>query len=79
MLWKYCYFVVTTRLKNLTSYLDNGYDDTKYFCRFEKFLCNTLFLPSFIAVRSQIAELDWGRAFYPPPYPTQPKEGYVRP
>ena len=49
----------------MTSYSDNGYDITYYFCRFEKFLTNTLFTQSFTAVRSQIAELDGG--FAPPP------------
>ena len=33
-------------------------------CCFEKFLAYTLFLPSFIAVRRQMAELNWG-AFCP--------------
>ena len=33
---------------------------------FEKFLDYTVFLPSFIVVRHQMAELTWG-AFCPPP------------
>ena len=35
------------------------------FCFFEKFLAYTLFLPSFIVVRHQMVELNWG-AFLPP-------------
>ena len=37
------------------------------FCFFEKFSAYTLFLPSFIVVRHQMVELNWGGAFLPPP------------
>ena len=43
----------------MTSYSDNAYDVTIFFC-FEKLLAYTLFLPSLIAVRRQMAELNWG-------------------
>ena len=66
------YFVVVAGLKiGMMSYSDNGCHVTNYFCRFEKFLANTLFLPNFIAVRSQIAEFDWG---LPPPPPHQKRD-----
>ena len=42
----------------MTSYSD-CYDVTN-FCCFENFLGHTLFLPSFIVVKPQIAELNWG-------------------
>ena len=42
----------------MTSYSDNGYDVTNYFCCFEKFMAYTLFLPGLIVVRRQMAELD---------------------
>ena len=48
----------------MTSYSDNAYDVT-IFCCFEKFLAYTLLLPRFIAVRHQMAELNWG-PFCPP-------------
>ena len=49
----------------MTSYSDNAYDVTNFFGCFEKFLAYTVFLPSFIVVRHQMAELTWG-AFLPP-------------
>ena len=48
----------------MTSYSDNTYDVTN-FCCFEKFLAYTLFLPRFIVVKYQIAELSWGRGVVP--------------
>ena len=49
-----------SRLKlEMTSYSYNVYDVTS-FCCFQKFLAYTLFLPSFIVVRHQMAELNWG-------------------
>ena len=42
----------------MMSHSDNAYDFTTCFC-FEKFLAYTLFLPSFIVVRPQMAELNW--------------------
>ena len=44
----------------ITPNSNNGYDITISFCCFEKFLANTLFLPSFITVRLQRRQLDWG-------------------
>ena len=49
----------------MTSYLNNGYDVMNYFAKFEKFLPHRIIIPSFMTVRSQMPELDWG-AF--PPY-----------
>ena len=43
----------------MRSYSDNAYDVT-ILCCFEKLLAYTLFLPSCIAVRDQMAELNWG-------------------
>ena len=37
------------------------------FCCFEKFLAYTVYLPSFIVVRHQLAELTWEGFFAPPP------------
>ena len=55
----------TSRLKlEMTSCSDNAYEVT-IFC-FDKFLACTLFLPSFIVVRRQMVEFDWG-IFCPPP------------
>ena len=53
----------------MTSYSDNAYDVTHFFYCFEKFLAYTLFVPSFIVVRHQMAELNWGEGFLPPPPP----------
>ena len=49
----------------MTSYLNNGYDVTKYFAKFEKFIPHSIIMPSFMTVGSQMPELDWG-AFLPP-------------
>ena len=49
----------------MTSHLDDSYDVTNDFCCFEKFLANALFLPSFIAVRWQMAKLDIGEGAPP--------------
>ena len=43
----------------MTSYSDNAYDVTN-FCSFEKFLAYTLFPTSFIVVKHEMAELNWG-------------------
>ena len=43
----------------MTSYSDNAYDVT--ISCFEKSLAYTLFLQSFIIVRRQMTELNWGR------------------
>ena len=45
----------------MTSYLNNGYDLTNYFAKFEKFLLHSIILTSFMTVRSQIPELGQGR------------------
>ena len=56
----------TSGLKlEMKSYSDNAYDVT-ISCCFERFMACTLFLPSFIAVRHQMAELNV-LAFLPPP------------
>ena len=49
----------------MTSYSDNAYDITNLFCCFENFLAYTLFLPSFIVVRHQMVELNWGASPLP--------------
>ena len=48
----------------MTSYLNNGYDVTKYFAKFETFIPHSIIMPSFMTVGSQMPELDWG-AFLP--------------
>ena len=52
----------------ITSYSDNAYDVTDFFCCFEKFLAYTVFLSSLIVLRHQMAKLTWG-AFLPRPRP----------
>ena len=53
----------------MTSYLNNGYDVTKYFAKFEKFIPHSITMPSFMTVGSQMPELDWGGGgFFAPPY-----------
>ena len=49
----------------MTSYSDNAYDVT-IFCCFEQFLAYTVFLLSFIVVRHQMTELNWGGALLRP-------------
>ena len=44
----------------MISYSVNAYDVTNFVSCFEKFLAYTLFLLSFIVVRHQMAELNWG-------------------
>ena len=53
----------------MTSYLNNGYDVIKYFAKFEKFIPHSISIPSLMAIRSQMPELDWGEGgfFAPPP------------
>ena len=72
MLQKNLLFDTTSRLKlKMTSYSDNAYDVTNFFCCFETFVTYPLFLQSFIVVRRQMAELNWGEggggAFCPHP------------
>ena len=45
----------------MTSYLNNGYDFTNYFAKFEKFLLHSIILTSFMTVGSQILELCQGK------------------
>ena len=52
----------------MTSYLNNGYDVMNYFAKFEKFIPDSIIIPSFMTIGSQMPELDWG-AFLPPPPP----------
>ena len=42
----------------MTSYLNNGYDVKNYFAKFEKFLPQSIIIPSFMTVGSQMPELD---------------------
>ena len=42
----------------MTSYLNNGYDVTNCFAKFEYFLPHNIIIPSFMTVGSQMAELD---------------------
>ena len=52
----------------MVSYSDNAYDVTNFCCCcFEQFLAYTLFLPSFIVVRHQKVELNWGGGLFCPP------------
>ena len=60
--------VATKQRSEMTSYLNNGYDVMNYFAKFEKFLPHSIIMPSFMAVGSQIPELDWGIFCPPPPY-----------
>ena len=57
--------VTTKQRSEMTSYLNNGYDVMNYFAKFEKFLPHSTIMPSFMAVGSQMPELDWG-IFCPP-------------
>ena len=41
---------------------------SKYFAKFEKFIPHSIIMPSFMTVRSQMPELDWGAFLPPPPY-----------
>ena len=52
----------------MTSYLNNGYDVTKYFAKFEKFIPHSIIMPSFMTVGGQMPEFDWGAFLPPPPY-----------
>ena len=51
----------------MKSYSNNGYDNMNYFAKLEKFLPYSIIMSSFMAVRSQMPELDPG-AFLPPSY-----------
>ena len=44
----------------MTSYLNNDYDIMNYFAKFENFLPQSIIIPSFMTVGSQMPELDWG-------------------
>ena len=50
----------------MTSYLNNGYDVTKYFAKFEKFIPHSIIMASFMTVGSQMPQLDWGGGLFPP-------------
>ena len=53
----------------MMSHLNNGYDIMNCFAKFEKFLPHSTIIPSFMSVRRQMPELDWGGGFLlPPPY-----------
>ena len=51
----------------MKSYSGSGYDVTNFLGCFETFLTYAVFLPSFIVVRHQMAELTGGKAFLLPP------------
>ena len=53
----------------MRSYSDSAYDVTNFFGCFETFLAYTVFLPSFIVLRHQLAELTWGKAAFCLPRP----------
>ena len=57
---------IRERKLEMTSYLDNAYDVTNFFGCFEKFLAYAVFLPSFIVVRHQMAELTLRGSFLSP-------------
>ena len=59
--------VTTQRKSEMTSYLNIGYDVMNCFAKFEKFLSQSIIIPSFMSVGSQMPELDRGY-FCPPPY-----------
>ena len=61
----------------MKSYSDNAYDVTNFFGCFEKFLAYTIFLPSFIVVRHQMAELTWGGGFFALPVQNRVKYMYM--
>ena len=42
--------VATKRKSEIRSYLNNGYDVMNYFAKFEKFLPNSIIIPSFMTV-----------------------------
>ena len=50
--------VATKRKSEMTSYLNNGDDVINYFAKLEKFLPHSIIIPSFMAVRSHMPELD---------------------
>ena len=58
--------VATKRKSEMTSYLNNGYDVMNYFAKFEKFIPNIIIIRSFMTIRSEMPELDWGLSC--PPY-----------
>ena len=50
----------------MTSYLNNGYDVMNYVAKFENFILQSITIPGFMTIGSQMPELDW-RFFAPPP------------
>ena len=53
----------------MTSYLNNGYDVTNCFAKFENVLPRSIILPSFMTVGSKMAKLEREGAFCPLPPP----------
>ena len=51
----------------MMSHLNNDYDVTNSFAKFEKFLPHRMIIPSFMTVRGHMPELD--REAFPPPPP----------
>ena len=59
--WLQIFLAVVTKQKSeMTSYLNNGYDVMNYFAKFEKFLPDSITIPSFMTIGSQMPELDRG-------------------
>ena len=52
----------------MTSYLNNGYDVMNCFAKFEKFLPDSIIIPSFMTVEGQMAELEREGACCPSPH-----------
>ena len=50
----------------MTSYLNNDYDVIKYFAKFEKFIPDSIIIPSLMTIGSQMPELD--RGLFAPPH-----------
>ena len=50
----------------MASYLNNGHDIIIYFAKFENFAPYSIIIPSFMTIGSQMPELDWEGAFWPP-------------
>ena len=64
--WSQTFLAVATKRKwEMTSYLNSGYDVINYFAKFEEFLPKSIIISSFMIVKSQMPELDWG---IPPSY-----------
>ena len=63
--------VARQRKSEMMSYLNNGYDIMNCFAKFEKFLPQSIIIPTFMSAGGQMPELDQalGGGFLPPPPP----------